>query len=93
MSNGCRTIGLVFLLFACSGDAAWDLRAETERDYKVFRLNGLCAVENAGNSLPRCDLPARQGPGAASATSLAWPSLGAPVDCRTLLSLGCLLSV
>lgn len=83
------------MLFACSGDVAWDLGLENERDHKFLRVNAFCAVGNVGGSLTRCAAAPRVDTrkNVAPAATVDDPSSESFGFCGTLLSLGCLLSV
>jgi hypothetical protein len=95
MSWGYRAIGLVLLLFAWSGDVAWDAGTGTECDHKVLRINDLCVTARNGGTLAQSVLPLRTPtPARASyAAAVGTPSLRIAPGLETLLSLGCLLSV
>lgn len=90
-----RTIGLVLLLFAWSGDVAWDLGAEAEQDHKLLRTSALCTTATAGRFFARGVRPPRLRTEAGTfyAGTPGWPFSCSPSSPGTLLSLGCLLSV
>ncbi len=95
VKGGFRTIGLVFLLFACGGDVAWDLAAENEPDHKCLRINALCAVADTRNvPAPPASIPRTCTRDDTASGAPACPSLpGGSASHGTLLFLGSLLSV
>ena len=94
VKGGARTIGLVLLLFVCSGAVTWHLATENEPEHKGLRTNALCAVSDTGRSpAPPVSL-SRTHTGDGVAASSICPSFSrSPAFRGTLLSLGSLLCV